>query len=726
MSWSPVAGLDPVTGFGPLPILGSLTLVQQSTPTWQQAIELLCSRQSPDGVECLHPAGLPRLSLLESLGDPRVAATVEQRQAGRQLHDQLRGLIDQLGVFERMSRCPILGIAGLLNAGKSSLLATYLSPSGRRRVLRGLANNAGTNRFVLWLPTRWRDQPELIETLQSFVSQLFNHAPEPLDDDPELAMRQYNGQLLAQGEERGVDPLRVPLVAFDAGLDALQLGLLDCPDIQSGIGPTGGDELLATVRQRQLAAVGRLCSAFIVVSKMSSLHDQSLAEVFRALGEAMPGVPRLLAVNRVKARYAPETVANEARALVHGHNIQSTHVAYDYRSSWRIPRPPMPRDAARTRRCAAHLLRSRPDRERPAAPGGQRNYLFDLGRRLDIGACESCRSLLVQLHSRGWRPPIGIYNPGLRQQQLEAVWQAIALACHEFMAHRDFMTIRTIRSDFAYRPRRRLSLRCLKVCTDSPVLLRPSLAIDRSVRQLQQAVAAKAGKLSVLRSASRKVTDLANRFRRGDGAQVVTPERIGDCIREFDSQGALQGLPEDELRQGCGAALTRFAAENQPVLDPRALDEWSRAVWKELKWNELLKRGLQPVALISGPLLAATLIPFDGGGTAILVFASTQELLAAAGISAVLTTAAGGGQALRIIEEETPWRQLADLFAILCDQLGVPRPAREQLPKVGSPARRMAPSQTPTGPSAVAPWLTLYQPSPDAITRLQAAAKQLV
>src|SRR5690606_53951 len=97
-------------------------------------------------------------------------------------------------------RCPILALTGQLNAGKSSLLASYLSPHNRQRVLRGSSNHSGTHRFVLWLPNIWRDNPELLSVLISLIAKLFGHAPEELSEDPQMAAAQYNAQYHAPGE----------------------------------------------------------------------------------------------------------------------------------------------------------------------------------------------------------------------------------------------------------------------------------------------------------------------------------------------------------------------------------------------------------------------------------------------------------------------------------------------------------------------------------------------
>ena len=51
----------------------------------------------------------------------------------------------------------------------------------------------------------------------------------------------------------------------------------------------------------------------------------------------------------------------------------------------------------------------------------------------------------------------------------------------------------------------------------------------------------------------------------------------------------------------------------------------------------------------------------------------------------------------QIAESEAAWQQLGDLYAVLCDELGLKRPQESQLPKVGigTHSRRMPPSRIP-------------------------------
>ena len=136
------------------------------------------------------------IALLDALALTDLFGSEEAAERGRELQQSLTGLLSQLRRFDSISRCPILAITGLLNAGKSSLLATYLSPANRARVLRGVGHQAGTHRFVLWLPKVWWNDAELLGVLTSFIAELFGHPPERLADDPAQAAMQYNGHIL--------------------------------------------------------------------------------------------------------------------------------------------------------------------------------------------------------------------------------------------------------------------------------------------------------------------------------------------------------------------------------------------------------------------------------------------------------------------------------------------------------------------------------------------------
>lgn len=666
--------------------------------SWKRLSELLTTRDSGTGVRQAFPSDGAQVNVLDALVLESVAGTTEQHEAGKRLRERLSGLLGQLSIFEQVSHCPVVAITGLLNAGKSSLLATYLSEAGRARVLRGVGNQQGTHRFVIWLPQVWWSNPELLGILTTFLTSVFGHPPEQLSDEVEIAQQQYNGRVFAgalltgseQPTAKAVDPISVPLIARDAGLDRLKLGLVDCPDIQTGFFENSTSDLsgveLAASRRGQLNKIGRLCSAFVIVSKLSSLHDDSLLQLLTTLRDAMPGVPRILSINKVKARYAPDVVYSEARFLVDRFGIASVFAAYDYRSALTNARvPPPPEGLLTTPEQPQPVFwdvsnQSTADADSSAAMANDK-YLYHLSSRLEAGslARESHRSLLLQLQAAAsesleWLAS----NDSLRKRQLTSAWQAIADACYDFMAERN--------SDGqATGLRLQASPAIVAQLADSlqrtaPVWMRLSMSIDRTARQFQQAISNSAARFKILQTASSSVMQFAKSFRRGEGAQVVTPQRLAESIRNHDFHDATRRIADGDLVAGCEIAMKRFATEDKSLLDPKDLDQWSKQIWDNMPLKQKLWKGTQPLALLMGPLLAAVLVPIDGGGTAVLVFASAKELLAAAGIAAILGPTLGGSEALKIVHRETPWRQLSDLFAIVCDSLNVPRPTVDELP----------------------------------------------
>ncbi len=719
-------------------------LNDSSTPPWQSLAHLW--RDAEGGLIRSFPPPQQRLSLLAALSDHSVAAVPDTRHEGAQLAEQIAGRLDQLELFASISRCPIIALAGQLNAGKSSLLATYLSPVNRQRVLRGVSNHAGTHRFVLWLPKVWWDEAELLSILIGHISSLFGHPPERLSDDPQLAAEQYNGRILEERllsagqlingntvEESSVtgrtDPLGVPLIAYDQQLDELRLGLLDCPDIQTGFTGirTSADDpgAMAAARQQQLSSIGRLCSAFVVVSKLNSLHDVVLQQILTTLRDAMPGVPRMLAINRIKSRYAPETVYGEARGLVERFGLEGVFAAYDYRSARsnsRIPPAPSRMVVADEPQPIFFEISASSSSEGDSTQRPPR-YLFDLGERLDAGrlAQASSRSLVTQLKTHTALALEWIAKAQQqRQQQVRDAWQTIADACYEFMAERDA-------DGRAIGLRLQASPAIVSQMADSlqraaPLWMQVSLRIDRTARQFHQAIGNAAARFSIWQSTSQAVTQFTQRFRRGEGAQVVTPARLADALRSFDRHDALQGVTVETLLAASEHTLQRFSAENKTLFDAQELQQWSEQVWKEMSWRDKLWKGTQPLAVMLAPLLAVVLVPFDGGGSAVLVFASTKELLTAAGLAALLGPAATGGETLAIVQRETPWRQLSDLFAISCDSLGLPRPtSASDLPSIvyaGSP-RRLLLSGLDTKSSPMPPAVTMWELNPIQLENLQ-------
>ncbi|GAB5406669.1 MAG: hypothetical protein Aurels2KO_49000 [Aureliella sp.] len=693
---------------------------------WQHLAQLLSSDLSPYGlarVSCSADGAKTRIGLLHALEQGIGTSdrlNVAQRKQVQDTGTKLRSIIKRLESTAVTSRCPIVGIAGMLNAGKSSLLATYLSPAGRQLVPRGLGNTSGTHRFVLWLPTQWRDDPDLLSGLMEYTADLFGTTPTMLSADPSEAAQQYAGQVDSGGDQL------TPLIAFDDNLNALQLGLVDCPDIQSGqaFGSTVSGNELADERKQQLESVGKLCSAFLVVCRLGTLHDERLEQVLVTLRSAMPGVSRMLAVNRVKARYAPETVAVEAQRLQDRFGLREVYVAYDFRSALAGDRiPDYPERLKIDSDGEQHPIFFRAD----AKSRSEVVYLHDLSARLDVGALarESSRSLRLQLKTTATAAVEHLAsNNDTNQRRITNAWKAVADACFDFMAERN--------SDGTLlRLRLQTSPAIVTQIAESlqrtaPAWMRISLKIDRAARQLQSAVSDTASRLKFLGSAAKSVTGMAKRLRGGEGGQVVTPGKMVVAIRKQDDTDALGDADDDVLSAGCEAAMRRFAEEDATQLDDEQLDAWAREIWSNMSLKEKLWKGAQPLAMVTAPFLAVILIPFDAGGTAVLVFASTKELLAAAGLAALLGPVGTGRELMGTVHRETPWRQLSELFHVMCDSLGLPRPAPSQCPQLEyfGTSRHLLTSDSQPLPTKC-PALTLWHASAEFESQLRTAVENI-
>ncbi|MCA9136538.1 MAG: hypothetical protein KDB00_07260, partial [Planctomycetales bacterium] len=221
------------------------------------------------------------------------------RRVDAKMADDVMSLGRQVFHGARLAEFPTLAVAGMLNSGKTSLVAGLLSRHGRSRTLRGVANHQGTHRFVLWLPQKWRAEPSLWQLLLDDFGDAVGHPPELLAEMPEEAHEQYNNR------RGGADALGVPLVATDPALDDLGIGLLDCPDIVSDeVFGVGSPER----RRELLGKASTFCSAFLVVSTPGMARDRTLGEILQTISDLMPGIPRLLAVNKIRPSQTPEDV----------------------------------------------------------------------------------------------------------------------------------------------------------------------------------------------------------------------------------------------------------------------------------------------------------------------------------------------------------------------------------------------------------------------------------
>jgi hypothetical protein len=683
-------------------------------------------------------AAEPRISFLELLAAcPQPAesrAVWQERGSDEPSPATIRSLMEQLRLLLSGAACPILAISGMLNAGKSSLVTGLLEPCNRRRVLVGAGNDQGTHRFVLWLPAAWKQQPQQWQLLWDQLVQLFGCQPEWLSSDPQQAHAQYNGWLLAgyqpHASSRAAAALgptelpvawEVPLVALDRELDRWNLGLLDCPDgqtgMRSGIGSPTADrsrpsgeasqpppdlaairlsepssfcqqsQRIAESRQQLMCRAARLCSAALSVVSAESLHDQAVNRLLEQLAEAMPGIQRWLAINQVKRKYTADQIADDVRPLVSRHRLSGVYMAYHYlgpQSTERLlARYPGQADPSDDRPQAVFFRIVPGPVSTPPEPIEADRFLPGLASSLSESelVSDQRRSVSERL-SREITDGYGAIDTHQQRlsEQCHKLLFALADTVHELATGRS-----PANSKFELRleisPQVQSEL-IKSLHRTAPTWARPSLMLDKQFQQVKLWLHQPFANLQLLRRikdrCSQATQQTLERFRRREGAQAVPSERLLELLQRHDRSTWLRPVQPQALLLAVEQALQRWRQEGRVELDAAVLDQLTADLWSKMPWRARAWRVLAPAGTILGPILAVMLLPLDFGGSAVLIYASVPELLAAAGLGS-LAAGLQSSPAASLSLQTAAWQQASDLLALLCDALGLDRPTADQL-----------------------------------------------
>ena len=638
-----------------------------------------------------------RESFLHALRRIDGTAAAKLLTAGRQLHTAAK-LIDR----------PTVAVAGMLNSGKTSLVANFLSAHGRARTLRGSNNDQGTHRFVIWLPHAWRADDELWGLLMNRIGDVVGHAPEMLADDPADAHAQYNNRI------GGQLALGVPLVATDPGLDLAGIGLLDCPDIVSdeafGLGSP-------KARRELLGKAATLCSAFIVVTSAESSRDTTLGDLLRIAADLMPGIPRLLAINKIRPRQTPDQVYETFQPLARNHGIDTLYAAYDYDvpgSRPFIPNPDESATAATEQEADLHpvffSLSADADDNPPAAIGEDR-MLAALPQRLDRGLLfEKFRvALEAGLRDAVWDSGLAVIDRDASESiaATEKARACLLNASLEFFAHRavggDVIELRLHQSE---RIVRQLSE---SFVATAPWYARWGVRMNAAARRIVGGAGDFVKQLAPTAIAQRTAGDIREKFRKGEFGGLLTPERLRQAI---DRHGGSFSLPHwfDETGKSrdraiwddaSEAAISRFERDDFTSLDPQRLDEAVRQMWGEVPMHKKLAAGITPLAATLAAFGGVLMIPIDFG-TTVIASASIPELFAALGLT-TLSAMWAGGQNTRNVGQQAARQQLADFQAVLCDTFGIARTNKHDIVLVSGSKEKLPISQIarrePIGPT---------------------------
>ncbi len=659
---------------------------QPDAVDWPGLHALLEDDDRRAAAEYLFPARLRKsfLSAVQRL-DPETAGQIAA--AGRKLY-----------TAEQLVDWPTVAIAGMLNAGKTSLVANFLSEAGQARTLRGSNNSQGTHRFVLWLPNAWKKDAELWGLLMSRIGDAIGQPPEMLSEDPAEAHRQYNNR---GGDDRA---LSVPLVATDRRLDDVGLGLLDCPDVVSDEAFGLGSPQL---RRTLLGRAATLCSAFLVVTSAESSRDGTLGDLLRIASDLMPGVPRLLAVNKVRARQTPDQVWEAFQPLAQSHGIDTIYAAYDFE----VPssRPFIPGveeltfayDAGTAEPLPVFFsLSEDPDDNPPAAISDDR-LLAALPERLDRGQLFEKFRLALQSNLRNilWDAafPLIERDADRTQRATTAAQRCLLDASLDFFAHRELGgEISDLRLHQSERIIRQLSD---SFAATAPWYARWGVRLSSQVRRVFGGAGDLIRQLTPSAMAEKTAGEIKDKFRRGEYGGLLTPHRLASSLERHGGLSALAHLTGDaeaidsQKWEDCAdAAILRFERDDFTSLDPRRLDEAVRKMWAQVPMHKKLAAGLTPLAAMLATFGGVLMIPIDFGTTHLIASASIPELLAAAGLT-TLSTLWAGNQNMRNVGRQAARQQLADFQAVLCDTFGVARPEQAQKIRVASVNESIGPSK---------------------------------
>ena len=718
-------------------LFGSSRSTHPASIDWSSLLSLLEDDDRRAAIEQRYP-GERRESFLGALrriadegNRAKLAANQNNHQRVEDLSAVVRSAGRQLQTAEQLVNWPTVAVAGMLNSGKTSLVATFLSELGRRRTLRGNSNHEGTHRFILWLPSQWEKDSELYSLLMQRIGDAIGQPPEMLSNDVDEAHAQYNNR------DGQANLLTVPLVGTDPMLDEVGIGLLDCPDIVS-------DEAfgLGSPEQRKevLGKAATLCSAFLVVSSAESSRDATLGDLLRVASDLMPGIPRMLAVNKVRPRQTPDQVFETFEPLARTHGIDTIYAAYDFEIPASRPYIPATEDVIAKAidpesdsLPVFFSLRAATDENPPVAIDNDR-LMQALPKRLDRGVLfESFRySLENNLQRSVWEQGFNAIDQDAdRSVKHTAMAQRCLLgATLDFFAHREIgVEIAELRLHQSERIIRQLSE---SFAITAPWYARWGVRMNAKLRGMFGGASSLLRSLTPSAIAQRTADDLKGKFRSGDSGAILTPARLVQAIERHGGSSKLRHWPPISKRdnydestdqatdgpegdrevkateqwdEAAEAAILRFERDDFTSLDPRRLDEAVRQMWNEIPRGKKLLVGLTPLGALLATFGGVLAIPLDFG-TTLIASASMSELFIAGGLTA-FATAWAGKQNTRNVEQQAARQQVADFQAVLCDTFGIARVDSAPTIEVGG-KKETLPKPKIIAREANGPSLTLY------------------
>jgi len=566
---------------------------------------------------------------------------------GRLLAPGRFAILSKRLAFLREKLPPIIGVCGTMNSGKSTLVRSFLSHAGAKRVLVGDQQAEGTHRFVFWLPARWKADPETHRHLQEFIHSAFDREAEELSSDEGEAASQYNARASRLGE------LRLPLIAFDPMLDAANLAFLDCPDIQRSADETRGEKT-AQIRREALQLASRLCSAFVIVSTPQQYGSETVGEIFATLSQAGGKVPAYFAVNMIPAGKDSRAYLNDVQRVIQRWNAKVSRVFGAFNVQGENPLPHFC-DLANAGFTLSDL------------PGELAASQLEITFRRSAASDASAQFAAIAQTAQ--------------ERQLEQ--KGAAANAREDMLH--FIAGKFMSEKGDLRPL--LSAAVAEALKESmertaPMWIRPMLTLHSPVKWVKKAaslVAEKSG--GILRGAFSPALPAKDTHVDTAAANLASLGRDDFAHEMLGRRWLPISATQDDLTQVWIRSVQ--ALDHVEKLDTEKLDARTREAWTEMGAGAKMKLAGVIAASVAGGLAVALAAPIDFGSSAVIYAASVKELLAVAGLGYLLNSGAVGSLSQEL-ERQVALPQLANLYAGLQDGLGVPRDFTATMKRKGS------------------------------------------
>ncbi|MFZ2960978.1 MAG: hypothetical protein WA705_29210 [Candidatus Ozemobacteraceae bacterium] len=570
-------------------------------------------------------------------------------------------LREEIEFVRQFAILPIVAVAGLINSGKSSLVAAFLSPAGRERVLRGEDRRHGTQRFTLWYPAAWSKNAALLGQLEGMLERVFGHAPEPLGLAPTEA----------HGQQRAIDLLDVPLLAFDEALDRRGIALFDCPDIQRA---QPGEEAGANARLQFLSAAGEVCAGVILVSPRNGIEVRELQNI----ADRLPAATRIYAVNFLRRETPDEFLRDAPHIRNHG---DACYVAYDFEveanrdfapaidPNFQAGADPNPQ------RRVPFFFEALPEQEQNSRTTVTTDRsLTEIGPRLSPEALRQHRqSELTSTLRKTLAVTLGSMNDTVTKRRRELIKAVEHLFDHCYrLMHVDGQ--QRIKMD----PEIVLSL-AQSTRRTAPLDIKAALFLNHGIVTLIEKLGGvvSPGVQVVLEKLIpaerlRKVNEFLHHQSKEES--FITSEKL-QTVLSLWSAGVASPKDKAFWRDDAIAIMERLRVEERTNMSPEEWDEITREAWKSAPKMRARFVALVPFLLA---LLAAAAIPFDPTTTtthAILgiTFKEVVGVAIGGGVFGGLFGLAGSGILQDGIEKQIGRQQFSNFFAIASDRIGLPR-----------------------------------------------------